>query len=300
MSQEAQIEEMEQQDSEDLEFQQHAEAAQKADAEAEPPKLDLPQREPEPETPKEEPKEEAQTVPLATLLEERKQFQAKVDNLTSTIGQLKESIEAVKPQPEPPAPAPDPEEDPFGHLRHKQEQMQKTVEQISEGQKAQAEQSQQQAALAEMQRVETEFVNANPDYFDAMEHLKNWRLQQFAVAGVEGQAAMQAFNNEAAWLIQTAVQNGKNFAEVAYDYAKAAGWQTKQTETDTNKADTKATDSLKAIAKAQEQSATLSAATGKTGPVEAGPAEISDLTDKDFDSKFVGADNEDNWRKLMG
>jgi hypothetical protein len=180
------------------------------------------------------------TVPLATLLEERKRLQAQLDEeraRAARFERLEAELRAMREQ-KPPAPkeelpAPEPEylEDPKGYVDHKVQVAVQALKGI-ESKASEAQQLAQQQAMVTQVRTalaatEAEFVAKTPDYFDALAHLRQTREAQLRLIYPDAPAAAlrQAIDREELQMGAALLQSGRNPSEMAYNYAKTLGYQ---------------------------------------------------------------------------
>jgi hypothetical protein len=198
------------------------------------PKDEKPKDEPKAEAPKEqpkpEPKQEQRTIPLAAHLEERRALKAELDA-------MKAQLAALQNPPKAPAPEPDYAADPKAYTDHKVqtaleklsalEQKQTTVEQTTQ---QVAQQTETQQFLQAVSTAEADFVKQQPDYFDAVNHIRQVRLQQLQIFNPDmPQEQMYAMiRNEEIGMAMQLAKAGRNPVHAAYALAKAHGYQPKQ------------------------------------------------------------------------
>ena len=187
-----------------------------------------------PVTEAEQPKPAEKTVPLATLLEERaakKQLQEKLQTFEQEIRQIREQRQQVE-QPVKEDAAPDYLQDPKGYIewqrRQAEQAINKELEPIRQ-QYQQSEQQRQQEAIASQistkaGEYEAEFIEAQPDYYDALQHIRNLRIAEAQALGMQPQQISMALRNQELQLAAFALQNGKNPAVLAYNLAKSLGY----------------------------------------------------------------------------
>lgn len=237
------IKDLDQQATEAQEEEQYdAEADQRAELEGEaPPEPEL-ELEGEEQT-QERVQQAAQQVPLATLLEERKKFQQQIDEerqraarferLEDELRRLRAERQGSAPRETTPPKAPPPDylEDPKGYVDSSREELierLKKLENVSEQASRQTQQLQferqvQQAASA----AEATFARENPDYLEALSHVRTMKSRELAVSMPDASPAqLQQLMNQAEiqWAAQM-LQRGLNPAEQAYKLAQALGYQ---------------------------------------------------------------------------
>jgi hypothetical protein len=202
----------------------------------------------------ETPEKEQKVVPLAALAEARRQAKemrermAESEKASATaIAELNAKLERLA---NPPAPEPSFDENPAENLRQRQERLEAEQRAWNEERQRQAAeteaQTKQRQVIAyvntEMEKAETEFTAKTPDYHDAVAYLRTVSEKNLKAQGVTDPATIQRITYEQALgMASTAIQQGLNPAEVAYQFAKNYGYQ--------HKVD--ATRQVKAMAEAQ-------------------------------------------------
>lgn len=186
------------------------------------------------EAPKEQPKQEQRTIPLAAHLEERRALKAELDAVRAEIA-------ALKNPPKAPAPEPDYTADPKAYTDHKVQsvleklqateqaatQKLQTVEQTAQ---QVAQQTEQNNFLQAVSAAEQEFIKTQPDYIDAVNHIRQVRFKQIQMFNPEvtPEQAMQVIRDEEIGMAMQLARSGRNPITTAYDLAKAYGYQPKQ------------------------------------------------------------------------
>jgi hypothetical protein len=199
--------------------------------------------------------DDSRQIPLASHIEERNKLNAKIDvleqqinNQGTTISQLRaleDQLRDLKAEREAPPPAPDYLDDPKAYVDHRSQTVVEKLQAIGDQVKGLEEtqetltstQQQQQAAVAITQAAgvaSAEFAKDNPDYWQALEHMRQVRQQQLRMAApqateaqVQQQIQAEEFNAAAHIL-----QQGGNPAQYAYDMAKTFGYTAKPAEQD--------------------------------------------------------------------
>ena len=193
----------------------------------------------ETETPA-KPEDKRQMVPVAALQEQREKRQEERDQRMLAEGRLKvlqEQIEARKTAPATVAPPPDPETVIAGLMdterltRIEAEQRveitalkAKTTE-FDKFREEQVQQAKQQTLIAEVQSTyetaASAFTATNPDFMDAYQHGVNSRAKELRLRfpqATEAQISQQVTRDDLT-LAAEAIKDGRNPAEVAYQYA---------------------------------------------------------------------------------
>lgn len=161
---------------------------------------------------------------------------------------------------------PDVNQDPIGHFQAKTALLERELAEARNWQKSQQHQSEQvdtmQRIGSEVTRLETEFTRSNADYPQAQAHLfETWKAEA-AVAGVSPEEAIRARSLE---IVQLAARSNRNPAELAYQLAKARGYQMKTAQPQPAQQQTQQQPSvdLDRIAKGQALAKSSSTAPGK-------------------------------------
>jgi hypothetical protein len=246
----------------------------------------------EPETEEVVEEKETPRIPLPELQAERKKRQAaeaERDEEREKFARLDERLKILDERMKPKEPEiPSYEDDPFEHLRQRENQTGQTVESLQKQVEDFGKQSEAQRLQQEMtQRVissENVFRQDHPDYDDAVQYLRAGRAQEYQAMGMTDPIQIeQALGNEALQLAQTALQNNMSTAEMAYNIAKSRGYTTKSQP-----------DKLDKVQKGQEKSSSLSNAGGgeeRALDIEA----LAEMDDTDFAKAVEGS----NWDKMM-
>jgi hypothetical protein len=121
------------------------------------------------------------------------------------------------------------DEDPAEHLRHTQRQLAAQVSEVRQHlvNQARAQQNQQlaQGFFGDIEQHEKSFRAERPDYDEATTYLHQRRDRQLEAWGVKDPVQRQhILNNELVFLASTALSQGKNPAQVAYEAARRSGY----------------------------------------------------------------------------
>lgn len=187
-------------------------------------------KEPAKAEPKPETKPEPKTIPLAAHLEERNKFKAELDA-------LRREMEAIKNPPKPPPAEPDYAQDPKGYTDHKL----KSALDALEGTKKQVEQAQQTAQLSaqqteqlqftrQLEAAESAFVKEAPDYYDALNHVRQVRAQQLKLLApdISDEHIARQIGQEELGLAMNLARAGRNPIATVYQMAQAYGYSRKE------------------------------------------------------------------------
>jgi len=180
---------------------------------------------------------EGQTVPLAVLLDERRNFQERIDTMNQNLGKfqgLQDKVDGFLANKKAEAEAvPETEylDDPKGYIDEqvgKAEAASKetaaNVTNMREGHEAQ---SRMQQINARLGAIDADFVKDNNDYYDALEHVRRVNIENGMDMGMtkeqaSGQAAQAMLMTQA-----QVMQKGVNPAEYMYKMAKRWGYAAK-------------------------------------------------------------------------
>jgi myosin heavy subunit len=271
----------------DAAYEAEVEAARLADQQAEPeapasadPPAETkeePKAEEKPPLPPEELKKRAEQKAQALRQERqaRRDAEKRAQELERQFNELKQRL---TPQPQ----RPDPDTQPVEYLKFLDQHLTRAEQaQAQQAQQAQVE-AQQQAQVNDivtrMAEAEDDFRETNPDYNDAINHLKQHRAQELMLTGLTEQEAQAALAQDFLYVVQNAISRGKDPAEVAYSMAKARGWGSNQLQE-------KAQAKIETIARGQKAAQSLSAAGGR-GNSELDVADVANLSGAAFDEAF--------------
>lgn len=241
----------------------------------------------------EERPEVKKVVPLAALHEERRERQRLAAQLAESSRAHAEQMALINQRLEmlttPQRQVPTRDEDPVGYIDHRLDGISQRQEQIlskeQEREQLAVQRAQYERVASHVIQTADAFEKVAPDFRDAVAHLNETRTRQLVVLGMPESEAREKATlelNEAAvtWTVQ-----GRNAAQVAYEFAKAQGYQMK-TQTPDQK-----------IA-AQQKGTAAARSLGGGGAVSAGKltAEaLVNMSDEDF-SKL----SQSEWRTAMG
>lgn len=195
----------------------------------------------EPEAKKPEPKVDdkpkeprrGDNIPLAAYLEDKNKWQAEKKAMEERLAKLESPPKA-------PAPEPKFDEDPKGYTDHKlnsaleqlkqqQGEAQKQLEQVTQTAQMSREQAEQLQFSQHLQTAEAAFVRENPDYYEALSHVRSVRAQQLKlmVPDITDEQVMQQIGKEEMGLAQQLARSGRNPISTVYQLAGAYGYQKK-------------------------------------------------------------------------
>jgi hypothetical protein len=180
----------------------------------------------------------------------------------------------------PPEPVPDPDEDVFAATRYALRETEALKQRLEQETRASSEESARREMHIRTQAHELEFRKVNPDYDEAVVHLRTVRERELAAMGYvdPGQRA-QIITREAWGLAQNALQQGKSPAQVAYEVAQARGYQPKVAQTITE-------DDGERLDRAKSASRSLSSAGGApSGPMTA--ERLEKMSQSEFNAYYA-------------
>ncbi len=196
------------------------------------------------------------TVPLATFLEKQNKLKEQLDARDITIKQYEQRLAALEAKlnpPKEPDPAPDYVEDPKGYVDHQvknalagiaeaNKKAEETGKKAQEQAAAATEQVQLQTFMRDLHAHEQRYVAANPDYYDALAHLRNVRalqLREFNPEITDAQIVQTIRGEETNLALQLARQ-GRDPVQTAHNLARHYGYQPKaKADADPNKPELK-------------------------------------------------------------
>lgn len=164
-----------------------------------------------------------QVVPLATLLEERRAYQQKLDERDKTLTEGNKRLELLlnrfaKPAEEPKRPTI--EDAPLDVLRS----LQNEVQQLRGNQD---QQTQLQQLSAHVAAQADQFLQKQPDYLDALGYARQARAAELRALGHPEQNIPSLVAQDELGISLQAIQQGRNPAELVYAYAGIRGYQPK-------------------------------------------------------------------------
>jgi len=187
---------------------------------------------------KEEERPKGKWVPLAELRGERKKRQALEEQLRGLEERFRayEATKAEKAEEEKPEPPPF-EERPVENLHERTKRLEEETRRLHEREVAEEEQRETQrqtsVVIGQVDKMEKEFVAENPDYYDALNHIRKVEakaIMLFAGEDVDPERVMQEVSRRELALAQAALSKKRNPAEIVYQMAKEYGYQRKAQE----------------------------------------------------------------------
>lgn len=133
--------------------------------------------------------------------------------------------ELTKPKP---PPAPDRNIDPLGALEHQIAEQTRLLAELRTKAEADAQARAEREAQAEfashIRKMRTDFIKDTPDYDAAYKHLRDTRLEELALFGLDVRAAEQQLAQEEFALAASEVRKGHNPIKTIYDLARKRGY----------------------------------------------------------------------------
>jgi hypothetical protein len=246
---------------------------------------------------KAEAKPEQPMIPKAALDEARsqnKELRSELKSLKDLVAEgdkkLQGFVDKLAKQAE--APAPKFEDDPAGALKHENDNLKKSLDEIrsrleKQDQAAQAtgEVSKHKSAVDAKEAV---FAKEHPDYWDASTHLTDVWRDEFLEAGFDAAEVPKLVFGKAIGITHKAIQAGKDPAEAVYKMAKRVGFTGKKEEAKTEeKAKSDGESKLKAIEKGQELA---KSGGGGTGPDDASISSLAQMDNEQLDRLVADKD----------
>jgi hypothetical protein len=199
--------------------------------------------EPEPSAEQDQPPEGMDRKTEAIWREERakrKELQGQVDQMNQRWQMMVERMQqgqVEQPAPQQPQPTPKPQgeievpdfdDDPIGHLRAKNDLLERQLQEVNQERQLSAVQRQQMAQFSQLQsgvdQMEQQFASQQPDYHDAVGFLYENVGKMATAMGYPPGQVQQVISQTAMDISVRALQQGKNPAQAAYEAARAMGF----------------------------------------------------------------------------
>jgi len=199
-----------------------------------------PEPTPEPSAAPLEPSVTAEAVPppspkmvdsgaLAEERNRRKEAEEKARQLEMQQARMEERIRMWQQQQQPraqqPQQPPNPDQDIFGAVNH----VMRTQQQMAQELNASRQQQAQREALTQLEQwgghQQNEFAKQTPDYFEALQHLRQSRGNELQAFGLNPQQTAAQLLQEERQLLSFAAQQRRNPAEMAYAFAQQRGYR---------------------------------------------------------------------------
>ena len=227
----------------------------------------------------------SKTVPQGALhaeRERRKSVETELAAAREQLGKIAEMRKRVAESKPPELPAQD---DPaaMDYLRQRVAEIdQRQVAQDSERQQQQLDQYEVQHLTAVMAQAEAAYRQEKPDYDDAIGYVIEARARELSLYGMDPVSIQRAIADEIADIARTAVNQGKNPADIGYQIAQARGYRPAQQQQQQGGAAAQ----VEAIKRAQQAGKTLGGGGGsRAGTLNA--TSIAALSDDEFDALYA-------------
>jgi hypothetical protein len=188
--------------------------------------------------------------------------------------------EASRPQQQPQRPPPSADQDIFGAVKHMQGEQARIRQEIDNYRRQIQAENQMRTLRNWGSDAEASFAKDNPDYYEALKHLRAARARDLTVWGMSPAQAKTQAEQEEVLLLARAANEQRNPAQMAYDLARERGYQ-KAAPPPQQRGQY---DDLNRIEAGQKQSGSLSNVGGGTGR-NTGDIEIEDvlkMSDREF------------------
>jgi hypothetical protein len=163
----------------------------------------------------------------------RKELQKQVDQMNERwmelVGRMQQPPAQQPPQPNAAEiEVPDFEDDPIGHLRAKNEILERQLQEVNQERTVRQTQTQQVQQFQQLQagvdQLERTFAASTPDYHEAVGHMYGEVARMANAMGYSPQQVQQTISQMALDISMRALQQGRNPAQVAYEAARALGY----------------------------------------------------------------------------
>ncbi len=230
-------------------------------------------------------------VPQGALHQERErrkqaeaQFQA-----------LQEKLAAIEAKLNPPAPIeiPDPILDPKGFREFQIKQITERAQEKAEAERRAMEAQQQQMVMARLNQDVASFKATTPDYDNAFQHAIKARQQELAFYGNTQEQITAQMEVDVQAIVQQAYSQGRNPAELFYEYAKMRGYSAAPAP------QPQAAAQVQALAQAQRQTQSLAPAGGPANDGGMTLETLSRMSEADL-ARMPKAQRDEAMRKVMG
>jgi hypothetical protein len=176
-------------------------------------------------------KQKRQVVPIKALHKEREQrkvFEAKTRELEIYNARVTERMEMMlrqmQPQDDAQSQEIDADQDPIGAFKQESARRQELEQRVAAFEQARAREAEETQIVNFAKSEEAKFIEVQPDYYDATEHLKQVRFNELTTLGYAPQQIQEIMYNDVREIIVSAAKAGRSPAEVAYEFAKGRGY----------------------------------------------------------------------------
>ena len=237
-------------------------------------------------------------VPLQALQEERaekKQLREELRQYREWQAQLAQRLQQMPVQRQGQQQALDPQTKPLDYINHVLGNMQATTAELQQWRQQQEQAAQQRAAMQQYSSwaaaQEQEFAKSEPEYHDAYRYAADTRDKELQALGYTDPTARAAIvRQNTAEIINNAIQQDCNPAELVWEYAQARGYTPKGKRTGANSGGN--TDAHSKIAAGLQAAGAKLNQGGASGDAEVTAKDLAGITDPE---EFEKA-----WKKVFG
>lgn len=250
--------------------------------------------------------EDPKTVDLRALQEARaeareaKQRNALLEQRTNEILAAFTAQQAAQQYQEPPRERP--VGDPLALLEYLAEKVDRQEITANEARQYAEQEGYRQQNMRQLHVLEVQFQAAKPDYFDAVNHLRDTRNRELEIMFPLANADQRAQYIAQEWqqVVAQSVQAGLNPAEQVYNLSLARGFTAPQAAAAAAATTQQRQSNLSAVAAAQQRHQSLSDAPGGETIAPLDAKSLARMSDKDFKAWMSKKGNEAKFDEIMG
>lgn len=232
-------------------------------------------------------------VPQGALHQERERRKATEAQFQTLQQQLAELQAKLNPPPE--IVIPDPILDPKGFREFQIKQITERAEEKAAAERRAMEAQQQQLVMTRLNQDVATFKATTPDYDNAFQHAVKARQQELAFYGNSPEQIASQMEVDVQAIVQQAYSQGRNPAELFYEYAKMRGYSAPVAAPVVSQAAVQ----VQALAEAQRQTQSLSPAGGPANDGGMTIETLSKMSEAEL-AKMPKAQRDEVMRKVMG
>lgn len=233
-------------------------------------------------------------VPQGALHQERERRKATEAQFQTLQQQLAELQAKLNPPPE--IVIPDPILDPKGFREFQIKQITERAEEKAAAERQAMEAQQQQLVMTRLNQDVATFKATTPDYDNAFQHAVKARQQELAFYGNSPEQIASQMEVDVQAIVQQAYSQGRNPAELFYEYAKMRGYSAAPVAAPVV---SQAAVQVQALAEAQRQTQSLSPAGGPANDGGMTIETLSKMSEAEL-AKMPKAQRDEVMRKVMG
>jgi len=235
-------------------------------------------------------------VPQGALHQERERRKATEAQFQTLQQQLAELQAKLNPPPE--IVIPDPILDPKGFREFQIKQITERAEEKAAAERQAMEAQQQQLVMTRLNQDVATFKATTPDYDNAFQHAVKARQQELAFYGNSPEQIASQMEVDVQAIVQQAYSQGRNPAELFYEYAKMRGYSAAPV-APAAPVVSQAAVQVQALAEAQRQTQSLSPAGGPANDGGMTIETLSKMSEAEL-AKMPKAQRDEVMRKVMG